>query len=652
MIIRAASWPKARVSLVPLIALPLWSAGACGDSDDQALFTNPDSDAAVEAGGGAAGTPDASQAGGPSDASQQDAAPGDAHDAQPDGAAGAPADGGSGLCDVCDGNSFIPCTDAGTPAPPVDCLGQCVPGTGCVACLPGQRSCSGNDVVECDASGQGTTHVESCQAPEECLAGDCVTPCAAAAAHPSNVGCEFWAVDLDQVDHGADPASAPFGVWLANPGAKAATVTVERNEAPPGSPPAPQIVTTLQVPAGAAVSVTLPMREVDCGIKPNDYAAPGTCLSSRAYRLSSTVPLAAFQLNALAASSSNDASMLLPTHALGFSYRAIGWSAGHPIPITTLGIVDRSYVTVVGVAPNTLVTVTPGWRIKGNPPVNATPTGGKIAVTLGAFDVLNLETDDGTFNDDTNTLSDLSGTVVEASGPVAVFAGAESTAAPGPFDVPTYPGWSDTDTCCLDHLEEQLLPNSLLGLHYIATRSPVRSTSSFREPDILRFVGGDKPASVTTNLPAPFDSFSLQPGEVKTTWAQNNAVISATQPVIVGQLLVSGQYADPALGDPSLLQFPPVERFRTDYVIATPSTYAKDWVVLAAEVGTSVTLDGAGTASCAIEPAGQVAGKSYESRRCPVTPGVHHLSGQAPFGVLVYGYASAASYACAGGLGN
>ncbi len=204
------------------------------------------------------------------------------------------------------------------------------------------------------------------------------------------------------------------------------------------------------------------------------------------------------------------------------------------------------------------MTVKAGWRIKGNPPVATTPIGGEITATIGPFDVLNLETDDGTFQDDPKTVADLSGTIVQASEPVAVFSGVETTSSPAGFEVPKPPGWMDGDTCCLDHLEEQMFPVESVGSHYVIARSPVRSTSGFREPDVIRFLGVAEAATVTTNLPAPYSSFTLQPGEVKTTWTQDNIVVSSTKPVMVGQILVSNGYVDgPALGDPSLTVFPP-----------------------------------------------------------------------------------------------
>jgi hypothetical protein len=319
--------------------------------------------------------------------------------------------------------------------------------------------------------------------------------------------------------------------------------------------------------------------------------------------------------------------------------------------VPLLGIVDRSYVTVLGVRPNTRVTVRPTWRIRGNPPIMATMPGGEIVATIGPFDVLNLETADGTFGDDPRTIADLSGTSIVATEPVAVFSGAESASAPaGVLELPTPPGWGAGQRCCLDHLEDQMFPMESIGTRYVIPRSPVRSTTGFREPDILRFVGAAEPATVTTSLRPPFDSFTLQPGEVRTTWTQDNVVVSSDRPVIVGQILVSNQYVGGQyLGDPSLTVFPPVDQFRSDYIILTPGSWTQSWGVVVAEPGAAVTIDGSAPAGCITEPAGVLSGVTYESRRCPLAVGAHRLAGDRPFGVVVYGYGSAGSYAFVGG---
>jgi hypothetical protein len=577
----------------------------------------------------------------------------------PAGTAGSGASGtgnagqGGGLgCPRCDLDIHVDCDGNETSCGAEDLT--CDPTLGCVACAPGTTYCVGNEVHAC--TDQGTAEgplVETCDvdAGLTCSDGVCKTACEIAEDQPSNVGCEFWAVDLDQQDALNDPANAPWGVALSNAGSGQANVTIEINEAPVGEPAQHTVVEQVSIDESSIVALALPTRELDCGTVPNDYASPGTCLSSRAFRITSSSPIIVYQFNVFENAYSNDASLLLPTNALGLQYRVIGWSAGHPVEVPLFeGMIDRSYVTVVGTAPDTKVTVKPSWRIRGNPPIAATPAGGEIVVTLNPFDVLNLETDDGTFQDDIATIADLSGTFVYSDKPVAVFSGVESTAAPGSVDIPTYPGWEEGDSCCLDHLEEQLFPIESIGSKYVITRSPVRSTSSYREPDVIRFVGAAEAATVTTTLPAPFDSFTLQPGEVKTTWAQNNFTVVSDKPVQVGQLLISQEYVDgPFVGDPALTLFPPVDQYRTEYVILTPGSWTQSWVVISAEVGSTVTIDGATPAGCIVEPAGTVDDVTFESRRCPLQVGVHALTGDKPFGVTGYGYGSAGSYAFAGG---
>ncbi|MBK6517749.1 MAG: IgGFc-binding protein [Polyangiaceae bacterium] len=562
--------------------------------------------------------------------------------------------GGFEGCPRCELGMHIDCEGNQT-----DCDAQelvCDPGLGCVACTPGAEGCIGNEVHECDENGQPNGPlVEVCDvsAGLTCDNGVCKTGCEIAADSPSNVGCEFWVVDLDQQDGFNDPASEPFGVALSNAGDAQANVTIEINNANPGEPLSLTQVYNGSVPANGLVTVSLGSRELDCGTVPNDYDSPGTCLSSKAFRVTSSAPIVVYQFNVFTNQYSNDASLLLPSNALGQTYRIIGWNAGHPVDLNFPGLdvgVDRSYITVVGTQPGTEVTVKPSWKIKGNPPIAATPAGGDITVTLGPFDVLNLETDDGTLQDDPKTVADLSGSAVYSSKPVAVFSGVESTQAPGAWEIPTYPGWSDEDTCCLDHLEDQMFPVEAIGMKYVITRSPIRSTSGFREPDIIRFVGAAETANVQTTLPPPYNSFSIAPGEVVTTWTQSDITVTSDKPVIVGQLLIANQYVDgPYIGDPSLTIFPPVEQYRQEYVILTPGSWSANYVVISAEVGSMVTIDGAAPAGCVVEPAGSIDGVSYESRRCPLSEGAHQLNGDKPFGITAYGYGSAGSYAFAGG---
>lgn len=472
----------------------------------------------------------------------------------------------------------------------------------------------------------------------------------------SNAGCEFWAVDLDLDDLPTDPASAPWALVLASASDEPAKARIERNDAPPGAPLSLATVWEGTVAVNDLAEVKMPTREVDCGSKPNDHKAPGTCLSSNAFRVRSTAPIVVYQFNNVVHNFATDASLLLPTPVLGKTYRTIGWGSGSPFP-SPVAHVQRAYVTIVGTEPGTTVSVSPAWRLRGNGPIAATPKGGVLTMTIGPFDVLNLEGDDATIAECTGPksltppyCSDLTGTIVQASRPVAVFSGTESSGVAHP-DAPKPPSWSEESGCCKQHLEEQLPPLHAAGRHFVVTRSPVRSTNgTYEEPDVLRFVGAAEPSHVTTTLPAPLDSFDLAPGAIVDTWTNKDVVVSASHPILVAQFLVIQDYVEGThRGDPSFTVIPPVEQSRDRYVFLSPPGWDESWVVVNAPKGTDVTIDGKAPSKCIVKDAGLLEGKTYEARRCPLAPGVHRLNGNGAFGIMAYGYGSADAYAFAGG---
>ncbi len=544
--------------------------------------------------------------------------------------------------------------DSGTGGAPIVDGSPCV---GCTPCSAQGTMCVGNEVHSCK-NGEPGALLETCNAGIGlvCDRGFCVSGCEKAESDPSNIGCEFWAVDLDQADLITNPAAYDWGLAIANAGGTPAVVTIEQNDALPGQPLQTKQVWQETINPDDLARVTMPTREIDCGAFPNDHDAPGTCLTSRAFRVSSTQPIVVYQFNNLVHGYSTDASLLIPTPSLGTKYRVLGWSAAHSYPAPG-AFIERAYITILGTQEKTKVTVYPHWRVRGNPPIAATKPGGLIHVELGPFDVLNLETDDATFaeclNDqDAPYCSDFTGSVVDSDKPVAVFSGTESSGVGVPFDAPKFPGWDEKNGggCCLQHLEEQLFPLEAIGKKFIITRSPVRSTLSYEEPDVLRFMGGAETANVTTTLPPPYDKFTVEPGEVKETWTQKDIIVTSDKPVLVGQYLVSQGYIQGVpKGDPSFTIFPPVEQAQKNYVFLSPAGWKENWVVIAAETGSSITVDGATPTGCKVTSVGELDGKSYESRRCKISAGVHRLAGDTPFSIMAYGYANADAYSFAGG---
>ena len=70
----------------------------------------------------------------------------------------------------------------------------------CAACRPAVRSCSvAGHVVVCRADGGGEDLVQTCdlEGGSACRGDKCLSLCADANLTKSNVGCEYWAADLD-----------------------------------------------------------------------------------------------------------------------------------------------------------------------------------------------------------------------------------------------------------------------------------------------------------------------------------------------------------------------------------------------------------------------------------------------------------------------
>jgi hypothetical protein len=243
----------------------------------------------------------------------------------------------------------------------------------------------------------------------------------------------------------------------------------------------------------------------------------------------------------------------------------------------------------------------------------------------------------------------MSGTIIESSAPIAVFTGGERGFAPMDDKAPVPPGFDRSNACCTDHLEEQMLPVTSYGKDFVVTRSPIRSDGGYVEPDILRFMGVAAEAHVKTSLPAPYDSFVLAPGQILDAWTQTDFVVESTEPVAIAQILVSQTFTTTYTGDPSLTIFPPVDQYRRDYLFNVPTSYDANYVVISAAVGTNVSIDAAPPKDCVVAPAGKVAGKDWEARRCKLGVGAHRMHGDAPFGIVAYGYGSRASYAFVGG---
>jgi hypothetical protein len=586
----------------------------------------------------------------------------------------------------CDNNDFVVLDDCGARGM------ACAPAfLKCTPCLPGERTCDGADVLECDEQGQTRAKVETCNADtgHACRSGRCTHLCDEATRNKSNVGCEYWAVDLDNaVVPTGNAALQQFAVIVSNPQPDiAAKVVVEEDVASPGEPPNLRVVGTASVGVRHLEVLKLGPKEVDGSPPDTPNGGTHTALTRGAFRIRSNVPIVAYQFNPLENVNvfSNGATILYPTAALGNtsrSYVVTGWPqtiARSEDTATNFGLDLRVFLTIVGTAPDTKVRLKTTARIvPGGPFPAGVEKGAEVEAVLQPFEVLNLET--GEFN------ADFTGSIIESTAPVAVYVGSEASDAP-------FFSTLATRACCADHLEAQVTPLRAVGMRYAVGRMPTRSRAigaaggaiqPFDEPEMYRVVAvASGRTTIKTTLPPPWDTFTLDgEGSHVTIAAFQDFTLDADKPVMLLDVQVSQEAAGVPRGlpggDPSMLFVPPVEQWRNEYVLLTPDKYVFDFLVITAPFGAAVYLDGLPVdgSVCEVAPGDGLDEAKRGAKdppfvvyRCqlsfPVvdptaTPpnnvspgrqndGVHRVQSDYPIGVLVYGFDSFVSYSYAGG---
>lgn len=550
---------------------------------------------------------------------------------------------------------YVGCNAAGTgtgtfacPAGSLTCVdGACVPRV----CDAGESRCQDDDqVLVCNEAGTAFVPGSRCtdvDAKRVCDDGQCKPICEAITKTSSYIGCDYWAVDLDNYTDD-DPRyradEQPFAVVVSNATSDLpARITVWDYETTQSGTP---LVAEFELAPGELRSLILP---------PDCYDSRPSCPASRinnnssraksAFYIKSDVPITAYQFNPFenVGVFSNDASLLLPQPSLGLRYRIM--TRRHQFQSSP------AFMSIVATEPGeTHVTVnvtdaTEGRILPDNTVVvPAIPAGGSHTFTLEQFEVLNISS---------AWQSDLTGSEVIADKRIAVFAGVECV------DVPE----TNPRTQACDHLEEMMYPISAWGTTYHAVktapyrRNPLEEGGPPRrsgERDFWRILARQDNTVVTTNPDQTEGPVTLQAGEWFEFPTAQDFEISATRPILVGQFMPGVQDPlDPALGisgdngDPTFILGVPVQQYRTSYVFLVPNYYIYDFVSIIAPVGTTVRLDDEEIDAAQFEPFG--AGE-YAVARILVEDGVHTISSDAPAGVFVYGIDPSVSFGYPAGL--
>jgi hypothetical protein len=560
----------------------------------------------------------------------------------------------------CEGDGLIGCVDESEVrcvegvAVSRACDDVCIAGRGCLRCAPATAWCEDDRTLSlCDAEGAAISQ-RTCEGDQRCVGTRCADLCGEAAARHDYAGCEYVAVPL------ANPqlrSGFSFAVVLANPSELTAHAVIEGGEL------AEPIVR--DVAPWATEIVTLPWIDELSGVGAPTGGGRSALRAGGAYWVRSDIPVLASQWSPLeyrlapaacdtppaCFSYTNDASLLVPIHALGASHHVMSFvPLAFELPIAPDGEATypveapgRGLFAIVAVEPgDTVVTVHPsapledpsGARIEAGEAREFVLTRGDVLQLLAAVPRDATEcTPVGRRRQCTAETLDPTGTRIESSAPVAVFSG--HGCAHVPFDRPA-----------CDHLEEQILPDVALGHRYAIGRTlPLHERPS---PNLLRVLSVADDNRVIFDPPI-HPEVVLDAGEHVLVLQEMPVVIEGSGALLVAQLTTGMEYAPEAPateGDPSMVLGAPIAQWRRGYVFPVPGTYTSAYASIVAPEGTEVTLDGEPLTGTPV----RFGGFELHDVTLATDAAVHRLDASAPVGLTLHGYAPWTSYSLLGGL--
>lgn len=311
---------------------------------------------------------------------------------------------------------------------------------------------------------------------------------------------------------------------------------------------------------------------------------------------------------------SSAAYLALPTDVLGADYRVLAYrdSVVSGSKFALVATEDATQVTITP-AVSSRATLVPGYRWAGVPYTVRLNRGETYQYSPG-------------YSPD--PVVDVSGSRVSADKPIAVWGGHKCATIP--------------QNMPCDMILEQLPPVEAWGRSVVtlplATRKhgdTVRVLASATNTHV-RFNG-----ALVTNLGA---------GQYYEQIVTGPAQITADQPILVAQYGNSSSFDGVESADSSMAVVVPAEQFLPAYTLLIPAgrypTNYLNLTVPAAAVG-AINLDGVplpATHFVAIGTSG------FQGAQIKVDAGTHTLTGPVPFGVQVYGYASADAWSYPGGM--
>ncbi len=473
---------------------------------------------------------------------------------------------------------------------------------------------------------ESSTGDESSSTGEDPNFGEIPETCEQAELSKSTVGCLFYAIDMDSHDLAE---TGQYAVAIANVQTMStATITIER-----------KVNNVWQPIVNATMINKLDLKTFNLPDQHTDDTQLG---KGFAYRVKSDVPVIAYQFNPVDGQNSflSDAAMLYPVTAWDHINHAITFTS----TTDNTNTAQRSYASAVAFADNTKITVTPSVATKSGNGVPAGAANVPFDIVLNEGDVLSVAV---------NTIgTSLSGTTFESAKetPFAMFAGLECALIP-------------TNTCCCDHMEEQISGVRLWGKNFVGARVPVRNNAK-PETSLWQLYGAEDGTTVTLVADAqvtglPPNPIKLNKGQIVEFYAGGPTAepgdfeITSDKPIAVMNYMTGAENMPApfnSTGDPLSVQVPAVEQFLPRYVVLVPGTWITDIGVFTRQAGAIITIDGVVIPDINFNPVGN---SGFEVARVPLPDGVHVLEGDGtPFSVTVVGFDLHDSYGYLGGTGT
>lgn len=519
----------------------------------------------------------------------------------------------------------------------------CGPGQACFAaaggcapwkCAPGVLDCLDEATVRaCNADGSAYETTQ-CGADEACSGGACTTVCDAAENAHTSVGCLFYALDADNLDSPDDEYQ--YSIVVANQDEENdTTVSLDFKVGDEWSTfPEATVLPGEAYTFYVTCSSSDPLACQAENLMPDQHPEGTGIFGGMAFRLRSTRPIAAYQINSddvNFVASSTGATILYPVGAIDRHYRAMAY------PHSETG---ASWVAVVATADDTTVTVISTAATATGGVVPGLTPGDEYETVLDEGDVLQIST--------AAIGEDMTGTYVEGDEDLAVFSGHEDA-------------WPGGYSFNRDYLEEQMMPLEAWGKSYVASAAPlclndcassdcVFESTTFRwrvlasVDDTLVSFEADGTLLGVPSADVPLDAgefleFSVIGGDLN----RGHFVIASDEPILVAQYLDGGPTAMALLA--------PDEQLLPRYGFATTEWFS-DVLTITRPTGTAVEVDGAapGGAWTAASATHEVISMGICADGVSHTvEGTSGTKGET-FGIVVSGNGGVCSYAFLGGL--